>query len=63
MGWLVIVVIVVVVADEVRSEKIERKRKPKNPFEIFMERVVFFLLRSTMFVHEFHFNIVSFVVF
>jgi hypothetical protein len=56
-----VVVVVAIVVDEVGSEEIERKRKPKNPFEIFMERVevVFFLLNSTMFMHEFHFNIVS----
>lgn len=61
MFYVVVVVVIVVVADEVRSEEIERKRKPKNPFVIFM-KMVFFLLRSnTMFMHEFHFNIVSFV--
>lgn len=59
---IVVVVVVIVVADEVRSEEIERKRKPKNPFVIFMKMVFFLLLRSnTMFMHEFHFNIVSFV--
>lgn len=59
---VVVVVVIVVAANEVRSEEIERKRKPKNPFVIFMKMVFFLLLRSnTMFMHEFHFNIVSFV--
>ena len=36
-------VVVVVVADEVGSEEIERKRKPENPFVVSVE-AVFFLL-------------------
>lgn len=54
------VVVVVVVADEVRREKIEGKRKPKEPFGVSIEESLFMLmlLRSSMFVKEFHLNIV-----
>ena len=55
--------VVVVVADEVGSEEIERKRKPENPFVVSVEAVFFLLLlmmmmRSAMFVKEFHLNVV-----
>jgi len=58
-------VVVVVVADEVGSEEIERKRKPENPFVVSVEAVFFLLvmvmvmMRSAMFLKEFHLNVVA----
>lgn len=49
------------IADEVRSEEIERKRKPKNPFVIYVE-TVFILMKPSMFVHELHSNIVPSII-
>lgn len=53
-----------VVGDEIRSEEVKGKTKPKEPFVICEEATSFVLLNSSgvVFVHEFHFHIEFFAL-